>query len=60
MTRIMTFAAMSLALLSATAEPRCEAIMSVQGETASLLPLERKFKLVWHDEFDGDRLDGSK
>ena len=34
MTRIMTFAAMSLALLSATAEPRCEAIMSVQGETA--------------------------
>ena len=30
------------------------------GWAASLLPDGRKFKLVWHDEFDGDRLDESK
>ena len=27
---------------------------------ASLLPADREFRLVWQDEFDGDRLDASK
>ena len=27
---------------------------------ASLLPTNHAFRLVWHDEFDGDRLDASK
>ncbi len=32
----------------------------VSGAEPSLLPAGRKFKLVWHDEFDGDRLDDTK
>lgn len=31
-----------------------------QPEGSVLLPSGKKFKLVWHDEFDGDRLDESK
>ena len=38
----------------------CEAISTVAGREPSLLPKSRKFSLVWHDEFDGDRLDDSK
>ena len=32
----------------------------VKGAAASLLPAGKKFRLVWNDEFDGDRLDDSK
>ena len=38
----------------------CESVAAVEGREASLLPKGRKFKLVWNDEFDGDRLDDSK
>ena len=37
----------------------CEA-RTVEGREPSLLPTGKKFKLVWHDEFDGARLDESK
>ena len=33
---------------------------AVEGEAPSLLPAGREFRLVWHDEFSGDRLDESK
>ena len=36
------------------------ATMPVKGAAASLLPAGKKFRLVWNDEFDGDRLDDSK
>lgn len=32
----------------------------VSGEAESLLPPGKKFKLVWHDEFNGTQLDTSK
>ena len=38
----------------------CESVATVEGREASLLPKGRQFKLVWNDEFDGDRLDDSK
>ena len=38
----------------------CHAVETVKGQVASLLPDDRKFKLVWNDEFDGDSLDESK
>lgn len=38
----------------------CESVQTVEGREASLLPKGRKFKLVWNDEFDGERLDDSK
>jgi hypothetical protein len=38
----------------------CSELRTVEGHAASLLPDGRKFKLVWHDEFDGDALDESK
>ena len=38
----------------------CERVAAVEGREASLLPSGRKFKLVWNDEFDGDRLDETK
>ena len=38
----------------------CEAVAAVEGREASLLPSGRKFKLVWNDEFDGDKLDETK
>ncbi len=31
-----------------------------KSHVESLLPKDRKWKLVWHDEFDGDKLDESK
>ena len=33
---------------------------SVEGQAPSLLPSEKKWKLVWNDEFDGEALDESK
>ncbi len=36
------------------------AVTSVPNEEPSLLPKGRNFQLVWHDEFNGDRLDASK
>ena len=38
----------------------CETARPVDGRAESLLPKGRSFKLVWHDEFDGARLDESK
>lgn len=38
----------------------CKAVETVPGREPSLLPADKKFKLVWHDEFDGDKLDESK
>ena len=38
----------------------CESVAAVDGREASLLPTRLKFKLVWNDEFDGDRLDETK
>ena len=32
----------------------------VPGHAASNLPAGKKFKLVWHDEFDGTALDTTK
>lgn len=34
--------------------------VSVEGQAPSLLPEGKKFRLVWHDEFEGTRLDTSK
>ena len=38
----------------------CAEISPVPGHAPSLLPKGRDFALVWHDEFDGDRLDETK
>lgn len=38
----------------------CTAVNAVEGREPSLLPSRMKFRLVWHDEFDGDRLDETK
>ena len=38
----------------------CSEARTVEGHEASLLPDGKKFKLVWHDEFDGNSLDESK
>lgn len=38
----------------------CREARPVEGRATSLLPEGKKFKLVWNDEFDGDRLDESK
>lgn len=35
-------------------------IASVEGEAPSMLPKGRQFRLVWNDEFNGDKLDTSK
>ena len=40
--------------------PACRVSHTVEGHEPSLLPEGKSFKLVWHDEFDGDRLDESK
>ena len=50
----------SLAVFAATAAEDCVKSVTVPGEAASLLPAGKKFKLVWNDEFNGDRLDESK
>ena len=49
-----------LASLAAVASVVCVEAVPVKGEAPSLLPEGRKFRLVWHDEFDGDRLAESK
>ena len=33
---------------------------AVEGRAPSLLPSDKKWKLVWNDEFDGTALDESK
>ena len=33
---------------------------AVEDRAPSLLPADEKWKLVWNDEFDGERLDDSK
>ena len=38
----------------------CTEVRTVEGREPSLLPDGKKFKLVWHDEFDGTVLDESK
>ena len=38
----------------------CASVAAVEGREPSLLPPGKTFRLVWHDEFDGDRLDESK
>ena len=38
----------------------CGEVWTVEGREPSLLPNGKKFKLVWHDEFDGTKLDESK
>ena len=38
----------------------CVSVSAVEGREPSLLPKGRSFRLVWNDEFDGDRLDESK
>ena len=45
---------------SALPAPSCAETVSVPGEAPSLLPANRKFRLAWHDEFSGDRLDERK
>ena len=39
---------------------QCMDVVTIEGREPSLLPQGKKFKLVWNDEFDGDRLDASK
>ena len=38
----------------------CREVVTVEGREPSLLPRGKMFKLVWHDEFDGNALDESK
>ena len=38
----------------------CTARETVAGEAPSLLPSGKSFRLVWHDEFNGTKLDTSK
>ena len=38
----------------------CENVVAVEGREASLRPKGKNFKLIWNDEFDGERLDDSK
>ena len=55
---LVTIAAIATAradCLKATAEAS-----PVPGHAASNLPAGKKFKLVWHDEFDGTALDTTK
>jgi len=61
------FATLSLLVLSATGHVTldsmpvaCREATTVKGQAPSLLPEGKKFKLVWHDEFDGTALDESK
>ena len=38
----------------------CTPQVTVEGESPSLLPDGKSFRLVWHDEFNGSKLDESK
>lgn len=38
----------------------CRSVASVTGAEPSLLPPGKRFRLVWHDEFDGTALDETK
>lgn len=67
---IILVGTVALAMQDAAAQVRldvdstatCERVSAVEGREPSLLPegKKKKFKLVWSDEFDGDRLDESK
>ena len=46
--------------LAFTQTAQCSGVVTLEGRESSLLPQGKKFKLVWNDEFDGDRLDASK
>ena len=46
--------------LAFTQTAQCMDVVTVEGREPSLLPQGKKFKFVWNDEFDGDRLDASK
>ena len=48
------------AFLVAAVSSVCVEATPVEGEAPSLLPEGREFRLVWHDEFSGDRLDETK
>jgi len=50
-------ASIALAVLAFAA---CSESTPVEGQASSLLPTGRGLRLVWHDEFSGDRLDESK
>ena len=58
--KVKALMVMSLAVFAATAAEDCVKSVTVPGEAVSLLPAGKKFKLVWNDEFNGDRLDDSK
>ena len=47
-------------MAAAALAAECAEVKSVAGEAPSLLPKGREFRLVWNDEFGGDRLDESK
>ena len=51
---------MMIQLLLAVATLGCVESHPVPGEAPSLLPAGRSFRLVWNDEFNGDRLDDTK
>ena len=64
---IITALAAILPLVSCTnrspqaGEPAlCREVIAVEGEHPSLLPADKKFKLIWNDEFNGSALDESK
>lgn len=59
MPKVLTGIMVSLCCL-ANAAADCDALCMVEEREPSLLPQGKKFSLVWHDEFDGDRLDESK
>lgn len=41
-------------------EANMTALEPVPGHAVSLLPADRKWNMIWNDEFDGDRLDETK
>ena len=53
-------AAAALSVCAGNEPVTCVSADPVAGEAPSLLPPGRKFRLVWNDEFNGDRLDTSK
>ncbi|HOE61567.1 MAG TPA: glycoside hydrolase family 16 protein [Kiritimatiellia bacterium] len=52
--------AMTMMAAGAGEKGVCDARTVVEGEAPSLLPTGKRFKLVWHDEFNGNQLDTSK
>jgi len=50
----------ALLLALAVASCDCRSVETVPGHAPSLLPADKNLKLVWHDEFDGTKLDTSR